>query len=148
MCSARKLLSRPQMLPKSRSQRASPMTPQSRWGWRGGLTVALLVGVLLGCTGIREDEFVCEDAVSHLQQCCPGFVAGNVDCSYEPAGCEENPVYPEISISESTCIRGESCNELRSTGVCTRAIAVPAGTAWADASESSNAAPSFPRVCP
>jgi hypothetical protein len=124
-----------------------PSRPSRRRG-RGALTITLLVAVLLGCTGIRQDEFVCEDAVSHLQECCPGFQAGNVDCSYDPGGCESNAIYPEISIAQSACIRGESCNTLRSTGVCGRALAVPAGTTWSDRSESTSASPSFPQVCP
>ena len=117
--------------------------------WRSGFTVSLLVGVLLGCTGIREDELACEDAVSHLQACCQGFTGSNVDCTYEEGGCKENAVFPEISVSQSACIRSESCAELRSTGVCARAGAIPASRNWSSSQASgSDNAGQLPQVCP
>jgi hypothetical protein len=126
------------------------MTTRSR-KWRRALTLLLLVGLFVACTGIREDELACEDAVSYLQECCPGFSASNVDCTYAQGECDVGTVYPEISISQSACVRGESCAELRSTGVCARAIAVPAGTTWSNEETNApldDASPSSPRVCP
>jgi hypothetical protein len=99
--------------------------------WRSGFTVSLLVALLLGCTGIREDELACEDAVSHLQACCPGFTGSNVDCTYEEGGCERSAVFPELNVNQSACIRNESCSELRATGVCARAAAMPSSRSWA-----------------
>lgn len=116
--------------------------------WRSGFTVSLLVGVVLGCTGIRGDELACEDAVSHLQACCPGFTGSNVDCTYEPGGCGNSPVYPELSVDQSACIRGESCDELRAAGVCARAIAMPASRSWEQTHAASDDAGAFPQVCP
>src|SRR5258708_2675951 len=107
--------------------------------WRSGFTVSLLGGVVLGCTGIREDELACEDAVSHLQGCCRGFTGSNVDCSYEAGGCGVNAIYPELSVSQSECIRGESCASLRATGVCSRAIAMPSSRSWSSAEASLDA---------
>jgi hypothetical protein len=130
---------------------ASTMTTRSRT-WPGGFTAALLLGVILGCTGIREDELACEEAVAHLQDCCPGFYASSVDCTYEPGGCGVSPLYPEISTNQGWCIRSESCAELESTGVCARAIAMPPATTWSDTntdpSEGDAAPPPFPQVCP
>jgi hypothetical protein len=87
--------------------------------------VSLFVVIGFGCTGIREDELACEDAVSHLQECCTGFGATNIDCTYEPGGCDSSPQYPALSIDESACIRGQSCAALVANGVCQRAMRFP-----------------------
>ena len=89
---------------------------RSRWG--AVATVVVFVVLLLAC-GIRQDEFSCEDAVSHLVQCCPGFTGNNVYCEYE-SGCG-SATYPDLDVDQSSCIRSESCDVLRSTGVCDRA---------------------------
>ncbi len=129
----------------------------SRLPWRprpsGGMTAALLLFVLLGCTGIREDELACEDAVSHLQGCCSGFTGSNVDCTYEAGGCSgEGAVNPELDVTQSACIRGETCEQLRSTGVCARAAAIPGAGTWEAAEraaeEDPTSTPRDPQVCP
>jgi hypothetical protein len=100
--------------------------------------------------GIREDEFVCEDAVAHLQSCCPGFTGSNVDCTYQSqGGCGSPPIYPEISTDQASCIRNKSCDQLRAGGDCARAIAMPAGAVWAEgASDGPNLVElPFPQVC-
>jgi hypothetical protein len=100
------------------------MTPSH---YSRGFTLSLFVAALLACT-VRHDEFDCENAVSHLSECCPGFIASSIDCTYAP-GCE--PVYPELDVAQSDCIRGERCEVLRSTGVCDRAMGLhqPRGSA-------------------
>jgi len=96
--------------------------------------VALIVGLLLACTGIREDEFACEDAVAHLQQCCPGFTGANIACVYDAVagGCDTQGYSdnPDFDVAQSTCIRNESCTQLRSPGptgtsVCDQVAAIP-----------------------
>ncbi len=77
----------------------------------------VLVGVMLAC-GIRHDEFDCENAVAHLAQCCPGFDARTVQCSYS-SGC--STYYPALDPAQSDCIRGASCETLVAEGVCERA---------------------------
>ncbi len=78
----------------TRPRGAPPMTARSR-RWQGGFTVARFVAVFLGCTGIREDEFACEDAVSLLQQCGPGFTASNIDCTFEQSdSCLQSSTLP------------------------------------------------------
>lgn len=125
------------------------MTSESR-RWRSGVALALFVVAIVGCPGIREDELACEDAVSHLQACCPDFTAGNIDCSYVGGGsCDEIAnVYPEIPTSQAACIRGESCDELRSTSVCARAAAAPNGATWAGAVYEDDGSTPYPQVCP
>ena len=132
---------------QSRARVTPPMTPRSRRR-RSLFAASLLLGVVLGCTGIREDELACEDAVSHLQACCTGFSASNIDCSFQAGGCTENTVYPELSVSQSACIRAESCQKLRATGVCERAQVLPSSTAWSDTAITEPDAGPSPQVCP
>jgi|SRR5580704_3368191 hypothetical protein len=91
--------------------------------WRGGFTVSLVVCVLLACGSIRQDEFLCENAVSHLVGCCPGFDASVVECHYD-AGCL-GTTYPELDETQSNCILAQSCATLRAAGVCDRVAALP-----------------------
>jgi hypothetical protein len=108
-------------VPPHAPERQRFLPPRTR-RWRSGFTVSFLVLVALGCTGIREDELACENSVSLLQECCPGFSGSNIDCTYE-AGCKTYTAYPVISESESACIQEKSCAELQSSGVCAKAIA-------------------------
>jgi hypothetical protein len=102
--------------------------------WRRGFTVALVVGLLMACGDIRQDEFLCENAVGHLQQCCPGFSPDAVNCTYAP-GCTTT-VYPELDATQSDCIMGQSCGALRAAGVCDRAAALPLQQGLEDAGTS------------
>jgi hypothetical protein len=112
---------------------------------RVGITAALLVGLVLAC-GIHKDEFDCESAVAHLDECCPGFDGRNVDCTYIPAKACGYPILPEIDEPQAACIRGESCSELVSSGVCDRAKQMPVGAMWAGTSLDGGSTP--PMVCP
>jgi hypothetical protein len=96
--------------------------------WRRGFTLSLFVGGLLssGACGIREDEFDCENAVARLAQCCPGFDATSVDCTYSP-GCGN--AYPALDPSQSNCILQSSCDSLRNAGVCEAAANLTQGSA-------------------
>jgi hypothetical protein len=110
-----------------------PRTRATAW------LLAAAVLVPLACGDMRQDELDCEEAVSHLQECCPSFDSSHIECLYV-SGCETS-TYPAISIAQSQCIRGESCATLVSSGVCTRAQGV-----WpvqADADDTGAAA-----VCP
>jgi hypothetical protein len=126
---------------------SEPRRPRSsRQGWRSGATVVVLalgsfvVLLVLSCSGIREDEFDCEGAVAHLADCCPGFRAAFVDCSYQPSeGCS-SPVFPDLSVAQSTCVRAESCASLVASGVCARASKLPLDGVTEDAG--------VPVVCP
>jgi hypothetical protein len=92
--------------------------------YRTAFALALFVGVGLACN-IRQDEFLCENAVSHLQKCCEGFTASHISCKYDDSGCG-GTIYPEFNVDQSNCILAESCATLVSSGACSRATALPA----------------------
>jgi hypothetical protein len=113
--------------------------------------VSLAVVVIFSCKGIREDELACEDAVSHLQECCPAFTGSNIDCQYNAGGCDTPTVYPELNVGTSACIRNETCDVLRSSGVCGRALLLPSAARWADppsGTSGSGSVETAPEVCP
>jgi hypothetical protein len=84
------------------------------------IVVALGIGVLFACDPLSADELDCEEAVSVLEHCCPGFVGSALSCVETQQGCSGGTT-PALSTQDSACIRGESCAELVSTSVCTRA---------------------------
>jgi hypothetical protein len=101
-----------------------PLRPY-RLTWLGRLArltcIALgLRGFVFACNDLRQDELDCEEAVAHLQHCCPGLALNQVSCRYE-RGCMSEDTNPEISIAESRCVRALDCAALNSTGVCERA---------------------------
>jgi hypothetical protein len=79
--------------------------------------------MVLACGAIRQDEFICENAVSHLQECCPGFDPTRIVCSYD-TGCGVT-TYPELDETQGQCILGDSCQALVANGVCDRVAALP-----------------------
>jgi hypothetical protein len=101
----------------------------------------MVLVVLFACGDMRQDELDCEEAVSHLQSCCPGFDSSGIQCIYV-AGCEDSTL-PDISIQQSQCIRGEDCSRLVTTAVCTRAQGV-----WPVMTDGTLGATSAETVCP
>ncbi len=95
---------------------------KNRW-WDRGPALPLILAVLFAC-GDRQDDFDCDNAVLHLRGCCPRFNASAVDCRSSDA-C--GPVYPALSAAQSQCIRSESCETIRATGLCDRAQSAAAG---------------------
>jgi hypothetical protein len=90
--------------------------PRRRLPW---VTLAL-VGVLLlifACD-FRSDEFHCEEAVAHMDSCCPNFNQQAVNCHFA-SGCGST-TYPSIDSNESVCLLAKSCEELRANGYCER----------------------------
>lgn len=87
-----------------------------------GPCAALAVGLVLACGNpLREDELECEEAVAVLATCCPGFdYAKAVGCQYIDRGCD-GASYPGLPIGDARCIRGESCRQIVTSGVCDRA---------------------------
>ena len=75
----------------------------------------------------REDTLTCEEALAHLQECCPGFDPAAVACRYyfsSDSGCgitTENKEEPAFDLPESRCIRNKSCADLVGDKVCPRA---------------------------
>jgi hypothetical protein len=102
------------------------LSPASRS--RGGV-IAVVLGVIItlgvSCNGFREDEVECEQAVNRLKECCPNFVAQQLDCSYsERLDCSDNVTgrqYPALSLDESRCVQSGACADLVANGVCERA---------------------------
>ena len=116
---------------------------------RGFLVGAILAGVCLfrgsvarGGTdtnddNFREDVIECEQAASHLRECCPSATSAP-DCHYydskttEDCGCSGSYVTSSswdrpIAIDESKSIESASCEELAANGTCDRAWESNAG---------------------
>ena len=101
-----------------------------------GVAFGLVVCALLACSSngdkkddnnFREDVIECEDALDKLIDCCPGFDATPVLCTYyysQQSGCTTSTtesVQPAFSLGESKCIRDKSCGQMQEDGVCERA---------------------------
>jgi hypothetical protein len=81
----------------------------------------LLVSLLLllsplGLGDMQQDVVECEQAMSHVEGCCDGFRAGRTRCVSE--GCGSDYTKPALSLEESRCIEGLSCDEVRQRGLC------------------------------
>ena len=80
--------------------------------------LALLIGVGLGA--LPEDQLQCEQAISHLRDCCSptqADVCGD--------GC--NPI--TLSLEESACIQAAECEALVAADVCGRVERLAASNA-------------------
>jgi hypothetical protein len=92
-----------------------------------GAMAPLAVGV--ACGGIHQDELDCEEAVTRLATCCPGFDSNIVGCESSQTtttdGCNSTTTttYPALTSGEESCIRSEACGALVASGVCARAQA-------------------------
>ncbi len=96
-----------------------PPTAFSRFRLRALLVVIAVQTLTCGAT---EGELQCEEGVSHLAQCCPGFVASRVSCEL---GTTCSGVYPRLSRVESQCIEAMDCQTLIDHDVCGRVLAMP-----------------------
>lgn len=80
----------------------------------------LAVGVVAfpptACT-VRDDEFLCEDAVAKLEGCCPSATVDPGMCTFQEGTCSSPAVYPKIGETQARCIIGSSCSEVR-RGAC------------------------------
>jgi hypothetical protein len=73
--------------------------------------------------GLREDEVDCEQAVAHLDECCPGFSWGStLRCEYV-GGC--GSTVPGLTVEESQCVLAMSCQELTDRDLCTQLADMP-----------------------
>lgn len=76
----------------------------------------------------RADVFACEDAVSYLASCCPGFSPGNVRCVHSrhtSSGCDVYTKYvedPAIPPDQAECVLALDCGAVREQGICDRAM--------------------------
>lgn len=95
-----------------------------------GCLLAVALAIAMACNSDtddnqwREDVLSCEEAVAHLDECCPGFDVTRVQCRYYyhiDRGCTTDTVThvePDIELSESHCIRNATCDKLQSQGNC------------------------------
>ncbi len=90
-------------------------------------TIGFVVLALYACGTMREDEQSCEEAVSRLIGCCPGFDANQVSCQYSEGCTSDSDQFPAITVLDSECIRDRSCEQLRG-GICARAQLARRGT--------------------
>lgn len=87
--------------------------------------IAILVGLgpaLCGSADTDKVVFLCEEAFAHLKECCPNFTATALGyCHADSPGCDGVDSYPALGVNDSNCIRGMTCDELVSKGICARA---------------------------
>jgi hypothetical protein len=104
------------------------------------LCVILLTPLALGM-GISEQQFLCENAAAHLEECCPSFSATPALC--QNVGCNGGEEL-WLAADESRCIQGRACDDLVAGDVCERAATrmrlAEAGAGSADVAR--------PEVCP
>ena len=67
--------------------------------------------VPLTCSGIHDDELRCEEAVAHLQGCCPNFRATKINCQ-DTTSCGNTTARPQLTLDQSNCILDRSCDDL------------------------------------
>jgi hypothetical protein len=125
------------------------MPSSKKSAWRILRVVVVIAGatLLMADLGLREDEIDCEKAVAWLQSCCPGFAKSEtLQCEYV-SGCG---VTPAISISDSQCILGESCDELQASGICERAqhLNSPTTPIFGGGGSGGGSSPTPNMVCP
>lgn len=106
------------------------------------LATGLVIIAVWGCDSEDKDEHddltsevvSCEEAIAHLDGCCPGFVATRdgqcVDQDYvkHGGGCIYEDYdslrtirrLPEMTRGESKCVRELSCEDLVRKGICER----------------------------
>src|SRR5262245_44560823 len=94
-------------------RRAGQAVPACGW-------TLVLVAVVLSCGSIPDDELTCEEAVSRLIDCCPGFDPRRMPC-VRSDGCGNDQTKPSFSEDSSRCILGKTCDDLRA-GTCERVI--------------------------
>jgi hypothetical protein len=83
---------------------------------RRWLRAAALPWLLLATLGfdIDEDELHCEEAVAHLQSCCPDLDPKTVDCNYQVCSS------PDLSRAQAECIEELSCEVIVEKRLCER----------------------------
>jgi hypothetical protein len=113
------------------------------------LATAMSIALFFACgDALNQEELDCEEAVAHLEECCPGFDSSQIVCVHEQQGCIlGSTTHPAIERDQTTCIRHESCNALVSSGVCDRAQAAKPYTTMSDP-DPTKPEPTAAQVCP
>jgi hypothetical protein len=85
------------------------------------LSSVLAVVAVLGLTalgGVRRDELACEEAVSHLLECCPDANPEEYQCFYTAPGCGAAAKYPELTEAQSKAAADTDCDVIRDQLAC------------------------------
>lgn len=87
------------------------------------LVSAVTIGVLLVVLSsrarsdeLREDVFMCEDAVARIAGCCPRFDPSSIQCVYSQ-GCSSTTT-PQFSTDTARCVVHASCDDIAKGPVC------------------------------
>jgi hypothetical protein len=122
-------------------------------GIRNRLLLALLV-IAFGArcsSGISEDEFKCELAIAHLDECCPRFQSDAVSCRTTPMdkGCGGFSSLPLLDRAEAECVSGLDCQDVRDMRLCEKIAALHPAADRCDAQDDCADGGYYrPDVCP
>ena len=113
----------------------------SPFHWRApiGVIVALGICSVIACSNndveeddeqFRQDVIWCEEAASHLEECCGGtFDPHQIECRHyyrKDTGCDQTTIQrtdPAFTTDESNCLRKAPCGEIVANKMCARAQA-------------------------
>src|SRR4051794_20914059 len=91
----------------------------TRWighGASGGMVAALVVA--LSCTGITQEELVCEHAVSRISDCCPNVDARLLPCVETQGGCTSGEAAAVLTLRAGECVLEQACDAFRAAKKC------------------------------
>lgn len=83
---------------------------------RRGIVLGAVIFLVFACGGIDDNELKCEEAVAHLEDCCPGVDARRFTCDNEQT-CVPSST-PDFYEKASECITSRTCDELKNQGKC------------------------------
>jgi hypothetical protein len=84
------------------------------------IVAGLIIATVTCGPALREDEVQCEEAVAHLEECCPGgFRKPQEYCRYTAGSCGDTT--PAMSVAEGKCIQALSCEQIAAANICERA---------------------------
>ncbi|MFO0739133.1 MAG: hypothetical protein U0270_24765 [Labilithrix sp.] len=89
--------------------------------WKHAAVLGGVVFLVFACGGIDGNELHCEEAISHLEECCDGLDARRFQCDEEDACGQRSPDFFDKA---SECIRDRSCEQLRAQGKCAAMIKI------------------------
>jgi hypothetical protein len=75
-------------------------------------TIVVTLSTPFFCGSIREDEFLCNEAIAHVRSCCGGATVPADFCEFT-SGCDGGGHSPSLSPSTSRCLLAEDCGALR-----------------------------------
>lgn len=82
--------------------------------FRGVILAITLGGVLPGA--LHEDQLECEQALAHLEECCPALDA--------PQVCGDGCGSVTLTLETSQCLKNSSCAEIEAADMCKRVMEV------------------------